>query len=224
MSAPDLCQAFETGQKEGKNLENQDQQMAARAAKIIRIITLPPFMIAALLLVLDHFTADMFTERRDLIIAWIGLVLLPLLAYPVHGLIPGLRKTGREGQRATGFVFSLVGYVAVFIDGFFASSGKVRLLFSVYFFTVVILSILNKAAHIRASGHAASSVSPCVFSGMYVGILPCCLFSVVFLLSVVSSVYLKRHKVSDIIAGIVSFVFAFCLSCLLVNLTGQSIS
>ena len=70
-----------------------------KAAQVMRIITAPPFMIAALLLVLGLIPIGFYTGITDQCVAWIGLVLLPLLAYPLHFIIPELRKTGREGQR-----------------------------------------------------------------------------------------------------------------------------
>lgn len=74
----------------------------------------------------------------------------------------------------------------------------------------LILTLFNKLLHIRASGHAASAVSPCVFSLMYAGVAAGCAFGLVFLLSAWASVHLRRHKVTDILAGV--GVFALALS------------
>ena len=183
-----------------------------KTAQIIRIITAPPFMIAALLLVLGLIPIGFYTGITDQCVAWIGLVLLPLLAYPLHFIIPELRKTGREGQRKAAFIFSLVGYVMCFAYSFYTASEKLKFVFFVYFFTVVLLTVMNKLLHIRASGHAASAISPCVFSGLYAGTWSCLLFGAVFLLSIWSSLYLKRHKPSDITSGVCAFGLALLLS------------
>ena len=150
-------------------MNNHKPSGIEKTAQIIRIITAPPFMIAALLLVLGLIPIGFYTGITDQCVAWIGLVLLPLLAYPLHYIIPELRKTGREGQRKAAFIFSLVGYVMCFAYSFYTASEKLKFVFFVYFFTVVLLTVMNKLLHIRASGHAASAISPCVFSGLYAG-------------------------------------------------------
>ena len=93
--------------QEKRILNNHKPSGIEKTAQIIRIITAPPFMIAALLLVLGLIPIGFYTGITDQCVAWIGLVLLPLLAYPLHYIIPELRKTGREGQRKTAFIFSL---------------------------------------------------------------------------------------------------------------------
>ena len=112
----------------------------------------------------------------------------------------------------TAFIFSLVGYVMCFAYSFYTASEKLKFVFFVYFFTVVLLTVMNKLLHIRASGHAASAISPCVFSGLYAGTWSCLLFGAVFLLSIWSSLYLKRHKPSDITSGVCAFGLALLLS------------
>ena len=190
--------------QEKRILNNHKPSGIEKTAQIIRIITAPPFMIAALLLVLGLIPIGFYTGITDQCVAWIGLVLLPLLAYPLHYIIPELRKTGREGQRKTAFIFSLVGYVMCFAYSFYTASEKLK--------TVVLLTVMNKLLHIRASGHAASAISPCVFSGLYAGTWSCLLFGAVFLLSIWSSLYLKRHKPSDITSGVCAFGLALLLS------------
>ena len=193
-------------------MNNHKPSGIKKTAQIIRIITAPPFMIAALLLVLGLMPIEFYMGIPDQCAAWIGLVLLPLLAYPLHLIIPELRKAGREGQRKNAFIFCLVGYVMCFVYSFYTASEKLKFVFFVYFITVVFLTVINKLLHIRASGHAASAISPCVFSGIYAGTWICLIFGAVFLLSVWSSVYLKRHKPKDIVSGVCAFGLAFLLS------------
>ena len=198
--------------REGSNLDKNKPACMKKAAQVMRIITAPPFMIAALLLVLGLMPIGFYAGIADQCAAWIGLVLLPLLAYPLHLIIPELRKSGREGQRKTAFIFSLVGYVMCFAYSFHTASEKLKFVFFVLFFTVVFLTAMNKLLHIRASGHAASAISPCVFSGIYAGTWTCLIFGAVFLLSIWSSLYLKRHKPGDIFSGVCAFGLAFLLS------------
>ena len=180
---------------------------AARVAKVIRVITAPPFMIALLIIFL---TANgFFSSQRDAAAAWLGLVILPVASYPVHRAVPSLYKTGREGQRKLAFVFTLIGYTLCFVYSFFSESQEARFLFSVYFATALILTLVNKLLHIRASGHTASSVSPCVFALMYLSLGSFIIFAALFLISVWASLYLKRHKLTDVFAGVCSFFAAF---------------
>ena len=181
-------------------------------AKIVRIITIPPFMILVLLIVLYFSEKESFAGRYDMIIAVIGLVLIPLAAYPVHRIIPVLFNGGRKKQRKLAFIFSIIGYVCCFIYSLRFGTAAIREIFYTYFFTVILLALLNKVFHVRASGHAASSISPVVFSTAYLTPTVTFLFGVLFAASVWASIYLKRHKWQDIMAGICSMIASFILA------------
>lgn len=187
---------------------------AERIAKFVRVITVPPFMVAYLLIVMNSLT-NFFEKKLDIFISWIGLVTLPLIAYLVHRLIPTFYSKGRECQRKIAFIFSLIGYVICFIYGIIRGKSKTQMFFFVYFFTVLLLAITNKIVHIRASGHATSSVSPAVFSFIYVNTLCGFVFSILFLISIWASLYIKRHKSRDIIAGLLCFVISLISSSLI---------
>ncbi|MBQ3379014.1 MAG: hypothetical protein IJG50_04010 [Clostridia bacterium] len=192
------------------------KSVAESIAKLIRVITVPPFMIALLLAFIG--ANDFFMSPKDSAAAWSGLVVLPILSYPIHRIIPALYKTGRNGQRKLAFIFSLIGYSGCFVYSFFSSDPNIKFLFGVYFATAVILTLVNKLLHIRASGHSASAVSPCIFSLMYSYVGAFVFFAALFLLSVWASLFLKRHKIADIAAGLCSFFAAFGISILIETL------
>lgn len=181
----------------------------AGAARLLRIITAPPFMTGALLIVLGITRKDLFSDTYSMVAAWIGLVILPLMAYPLQRFIPGFKDKGREGQRNLAFVFTLIGYTCCFIYSLINAEGAFRMFFGVYFFTIVILCVLNRLVHVRASGHSASAVSPFVFSAVYVNTAAAVCFAIMFALSIWSSLYSKRHRPSELLAGAVSFTAAF---------------
>lgn len=69
------------------------------AAKGIRILSVPPVMITALVLVLAALRSDMYRNNAEIVVTIVLLGFTPVLAYPVHQAVPALRAKGREGQR-----------------------------------------------------------------------------------------------------------------------------
>ena len=191
------------------NKETSSGTKTAGAARLFRILTAPPFMTGALLILLGIARKDLFSDTCSMIAAWIGLVILPLMAYPIQKFIPGFKDKGREGQRKLAFIFTLIGYTGCFIYSLINTEGAFRMFFGVYFFTITILCVLNRIVHIRASGHSASAVSPLVFSAIYVNIAAAICFATAFALSVWSSLYTKRHRLSELLAGVAAFALAF---------------
>ena len=102
-----------------------------------------------------------------------------------------------------------------FIYSLLSGTRPIRRLLTVYFLTVLFLTILNKWAGVRASGHAASAVSPCVFCAVYSVAGAAVAFGVVFALSVWASLRLERHKPRDIAAGVGAFVLALAVTLLI---------
>lgn len=181
-------------------------------AKIVRIITIPPFMILVLLIVLYFSEKESFAGRYDMIIAVIGLVLIPLAAYPVHRIIPVLFNGGRKKQRKLAFIFSLVGYVICFAYALSHGTVRIKQIFFTYFITVVMLTIFNRLLGIRASGHAASSIAPCFFAFSFGYVFVGIIFAILLCISVWASLHMKRHKPVDIVMGVVSFLISYALA------------
>ena len=136
---------------------DQSQGRVSAAAKTLRILTAPPCMIAWLLVFLRCRGGEPFSDTAAYVVAWIGLVLFPLLGYGVWWLVPRLREQGRPGQRKVAFYANFIGYVGCAVYGWTCSGASVRLFFNSYFFTVLLLTVMNALLHVRASGHAASA-------------------------------------------------------------------
>lgn len=191
---------------------DQSQGRVSAAAKTLRILTAPPCMIAWLLVFLCCRGGEPFSDTAAYVVAWIGLVLFPLLGYGVWWLVPRLREQGRPGQRKVAFYANFIGYVGCAVYGWTCSGASVRLFFNSYFFTVLLLTVMNALLHVRASGHAASASSPIVFSWLFAGPAWSIAYMVVFGLSVWSSLVLKRHKKTDILAGVACMLTGFLIS------------
>lgn len=195
----------------GNTLKEQaPNQALVKAAKIIRILTVPPIPAAAFLITAYFETNDIFRSPDELQAAVMFLSILPLLAYPLFQWMPG--EHTREKQRKMAFLFTLAGYALGFLYGFLWGMPKMKAMFFSYFSGVVLLSILNKGFHIRASGHGASGIAPVILSFQWISTSAASVFMIIFLLSCWSSVKLKRHRPSELLFGAACFALSFLIS------------
>ena len=171
-------------------------------AKMLRIITVPPILVTGFLIVLALTREDIFQSRLQIGLSILLLGVVPLLAYPLQPLLPGFRGKGRAGQRALAFVLNLTGYAAAVAVGYcMRVSENLHLIYNTYLLSALVLTVVNKMFHIRASGHMCSAAGPLVFLIYYVGwqgILPC---AVIGCGVVWSSLRLKRHRVRELLMG-----------------------
>ena len=115
------------------------------AAMVIRKIMIPPVMAAVFFTVLLFLKKGTFVFAADYIAAMIGIVIFPVLAYPVSLLAPALREKGREGQRNLAFIFSAAGYVLTFLYALQPGrSDAFRLITLIYVLSVAMLLFFNK--------------------------------------------------------------------------------
>lgn len=191
-----------------------------QAAKAIRVITVPPIMVLALLLILFFRDMGIFLGPQELLWSVLFLTVVPLLAYPLSRLLPKYRVKGREGQRNLALVMNLASYAGALLYGLITGVSKgLELIFMVYFLSVLILIVFNKVIGIRASGHASSLAGPLLMSVYFIGgesILPCVL---IFGAIAWSSMTLNRHTLKELGFGILSTVLAFGLSVLIIACT-----
>jgi hypothetical protein len=190
---------------------------ANRLAKTIRVLSVPPVMVTALILILYRQDRLIFRNTSDVVMPIVFLGFVPVLAYPLQHLIPALRQNGREAQRKLAFLLSMIGYTLALIWAVFHPvSSQMLLLCLTYFFSVVLLTLCNKALHVHASGHACSVTGPLLLLIYLVDwtlIFPCIASG---LLIAWSSLYLKRHTAKELLTGsLVCLVsFAAALLCL----------
>lgn len=181
-------------------------------AKLIRVVTVPPVMVAALIVLLSVLRPDIITSLSQSLFALLFLAIVPTMAYPLSVMIPSVRAKGRNGQRSLAIYLSVAGYLGGCIYGAAAAVGKeLAMIFVTYLISVIVLLVLNKACHIKASGHACSLTGPialmCYFLGAWwvaVGVL---LYAVILW----ASVKMGRHTVKDFLWGSASCLSAWVL-------------
>lgn len=190
-----------------------------RIAKVIRVLSVPPVMVSALILILAFNKDGIFRNTLEIVISIVLLGFVPILAYVLNGILPGFKEQGREGQRKLAFITNFIGYSAAFLWALISDvEAALLLICSTYFFSVLFLTICNKIFHYRASGHACSFTGPLVLLIYFLGwkvIIPCLLIAA---LIIWSSIYLKRHTVKELTGGIVVCLFSFALSLFLITL------
>lgn len=187
--------------------------MKTKIAKIIRIITVPPIMILGLIIILSTLKRDIFQNKAQIIISILFLCIVPIMAYPLQPIVPKFKNNGREGQRTLAFILSIVGYIFAVILGYFMKvTSSLQFIYNTYLISVILLTILNKVLHIRASGHACSAAGPLFFLVYFIGgrsILPCIITGIGI---VWSSLKLKRHTLKELTLGALSCLLAFICS------------
>ena len=188
-------------------------------AKIIRVVTVPPVMVGSVLLLLFGMRPDVITTPTECLLAMLFLAIIPVLAYPISAWIPTLRAKGREGQRNLAFVMSAIGYTGGVIYGLIAQVNvSLMVIFCTYFLSVIVLTILNKAVKVKASGHACSIAGPiglvCYFLPPV--FVPICLvlYGCIFW----ASVHMGRHTVREFVFGSLTSPIALILNLLIATL------
>lgn len=193
--------------------------MKNKIAKAVRIVTIPPLMVTAVLLILWFFVEGVYRGAGDLAAAIAALGLFPVLAYPVSIIIPSIRKGGRKSQRRLAMIFSVIGYVGGMIYALAAKVQKpLMLIFVSYMLSLIVLVVFNWVIRLRASGHACSMAGPLVLLVYFLGWQYVFLCAALMALVFWSSLTLKRHKLSELIIGVVCTLVGFGSSLLIIML------
>ena len=186
-----------------------------KLAGLVRVISIPPVMVTALLLILYFWGPQSFCPVGELVTTILLLGFVPVLAYPAQPLFPRYRSRGREGQRELAFVFTGVGYTIAFLWVLLAGvSPEIRTICAGYFFSALFLTLCNRVLHRRASGHACSAAGPLLFLIYYFGwwmLLP---RIVIGWLVAWASVALKRHTPTDLLWGALCSAAGFAIAVL----------
>lgn len=192
-----------------------------KLAHAVRIISVPPVMVAILIVLLFTLRDDIFASTAEMVVSLSLLAILPILAYPLSVLIPSIRKKGRDGQRSLAMYLSALGYVAVFVYGLVAGVGNhLLLVYSAYLLSVIIILVLNKICHIRASGHACSVTGPLVFTAYLLGIWGIIVGTILWGVILWASLLMKRHTVKEFLLGTATCLVAFTVSLLAITFIG----
>ena len=199
--------------------QTNNESRCYRAAKIIRILTLPPVMVGALLLLLC-LRDDVYSTPMDFVATFFGLSILPVLSYPVQIVIPALHRGGRKAQRSLAFVFSFFGYAFALLWTCLCSA-PTNLIYvtAVYSLSLVILTAINCLTPFHASGHACSLMGPLVLAGCFIGPIAILPSIALYTASLAASLYMKRHTLPEFILGSISSLLAAALCAVLLHPT-----
>ena len=96
------------------------------AAKIIRVVTVPPVFAALLTTILYIAMGDAaFANRFHYAEAVFSLSLLPVVPYALCAVTPALKKRGRKFERTVALIFSVTGYFMGAAFAFFGGGVQV---------------------------------------------------------------------------------------------------
>ncbi len=181
-------------------------------AKFIRVVSIPPVMVAALIVLLSVFRSDVITSLSQGLWAILFLSVAPAMAYPLSVIIPSVRAKGRNGQRSLAIYLSVAGYLGGCIYGVAAGVGKyLAMIFATYMISVIILLTLNKACHIKASGHACSLTGPIALMCYFLGAWWVAVGIVLYAIILWASVKMGRHTIKEFLWGSASCLVAWAL-------------
>lgn len=183
--------------------------MKEKIAKFVRVITVPPVLASAMLVILYCSFGKEFASLAEVLMGILCLSIVPVCVYPIAGLEKN-RSDTRENQRRIAFILNLAGYLIALVIGITMKYPKMLVsIFWAYLIAVLILTFVNKETHLRASGHAASCVLPYLVLSYWMGgwsVLLCiCLYGIEFW----ASVELKRHTIQEFLIGSLAAVGAF---------------
>ena len=176
-------------------------RLSLAAAKTIGYITVAPVVAFGVLTMLFLGAQKQFGNPTHCILALINLSLLPLLAYPIQLLIPKLRAGGRAVQRKMAFVSAVIGYTLGIISAALLHAPKgFWTLYIAYFSSGAVLSFINKALNIKASGHACGVAGPILLCAWYLGGM---YFLLLLLIPIVFWARIRqgRHTLRELLLG-----------------------
>ncbi|MDD2568456.1 MAG: hypothetical protein PHQ49_02250 [Clostridia bacterium] len=187
--------------------------------KIIRVITIVPIMAFAMLTIMYCLRPVLFGSIMQYVFAVLFLTVLPMLAYPLQPVIPKYKNAGREGQRNLAIVMAVIGYVLGIVVAICTDATKaVWIIYLTYLFSGMGIVIFNKLIKFRASGHACGIAGPITILVYFIG--PSGFWGLpVFILSLFSSLAMKRHTIVQFLLGSGIAVLAFFISVLLADAT-----
>ena len=198
-------------------MSTEKNRAAYGVAKLIRILTIPPVMVAAMLTVV-YFFADVFPAVGDYWLTLLFLAVVPVLAYPVQKLNPRLNEGGRRAQRKLAFVFSFLGYSGAVLSSILRDAVPNLLYITVvYLVSVVILTLINCLTPWHASGHGCSLMGPLLLISLFVGWYAVPAGLLLYAASLWASLYMRRHTVQEFFLGSLSSCLAALIAYFVVH-------
>ncbi len=184
--------------------------MKDKLAKIIRVVTAPPFTAGLFILILAHaLRQEIYTPGRAAV-SLLCLSVVPLLAYPLSVCVPALKRGGRETQRNLAFLLSELGYAAGWFWAELSGAPPlIRYVHTAYLLSVLILLVFNRLLRWRSSGHSCGITGPVAslfcFAAPLWGALGALLL---YPAALWASLRTGRHTLEEFLLGSLSFLLA----------------
>ena len=186
--------------------------MNEKAAKSIRVFTVPPIFAAVLCALLYWQVDGAYTNGIHCLVMVFTLSVLPLMSYPLCAIIPALRRQGRKAERTMGLIFSVAGYIGGFAFALLTPSTTVELvIYGTYLLSGVMLAICT-VCRFKASAHTCGCSGPVAALSVFVS--PWFLLGYLLVGAVMwASVQLKRHSRTQLMAGSLIPVLSLLIVC-----------
>lgn len=198
-----------------KKYREEKKTVKEKIAKVIRVVTVPPILILIMLSILFCSFGEVFATAGEFVIAVVFLSFVPACAYPLAKIRKGTCENSREGQRNMAFILNFGGYLLALIIGKIIGCSEMLMCILVSFFlAVMVLTFLNKVCKIKASGHACSCTLPYLLLSYWFGGAAAVICIIFYGIEFWASVELKRHTVSEFIAGSITAFVVFGISAL----------
>jgi hypothetical protein len=175
--------------------------MKKKIARVISYVTVVPVVAFFIILLSFFYNRECFIGTGWIIYSIIFLTILPLLAYPLHRIIPASKKQGREGERKLAFILAVISYVlGTIITFLFNAPMIIKKIFMAYLLSGLFLSFFNKGLKIKASGHACGISGPIT---LLVNIIGFNMLWLYLLMPIVfwSRINLGRHTLKELFIG-----------------------
>lgn len=182
--------------------------MKYKIAKIISLITVVPLVAFSTILLSFIYGINQSVKTGWLIYSIVFLTVIPLLAYPVHRMVPRFKKQGRKIERKLAFIFAVISYViGSILTFYYGAPVLVKKIFMAYLSSGVFLTFVNKVLKIKASGHACGVSGPITLLVDLVGTKMLWLFLIIPVIYW-SRINLKRHSIRELILGTLVGIFS----------------
>lgn len=188
---------------------NMNTNALDRSAKIVRILSAPPFAAALFVLTLYYSSKGIVTEKIQLTAMLVCLSALPVAAYPLSLLM----HMSRSKQRTLAMILSFAAYsILAALSLYFNWNYEIKLISLTYFASSVWLIVFNKIFKLKASGHSCAVTGPGVMVCALVNIklLPACVL--LYALVLWASLKTKRHSLKEYLLGSLCFILANALA------------
>ena len=177
---------------------------ALKAAKLARVLTVPPIMALFLTTALYiAFGSAAFAAPIRYFEAVFTLTLLPVIPYGLCAVIPSWKQQGRKLERSLGIVFSLIGYIMGTLFALLGNGSRIEIILSLtYIMSGLLLGVLTFVFRFKASGHTCGAAGPFALLTYLMG--PLWLIGYAVMIPIfASSLKLRRHTVAQLLAGAV---------------------